>query len=252
MSALELLDPLQLPVASGTGFVVTYDETTGEEKKLKIEAPVSKGDILIATEAGILQKLPIGSNGQVLTADSTEAKGAKWAAASSGIIVDTAPANEPTHAISSQWAYGVQGDRTGWREDFESKSLYTQASPTALTWYNLGSSSIGPFGASGEKWKVGFFCIVRIDASSVTDLSIALSEAAATAPVDNRFMFSCVTLVGGSSTTAFFATAYKEDIVTLTGAASYYLNLRANGTGLTNLRLRGDIGATRIWAQRIK
>jgi hypothetical protein len=44
----------------------------------------TKGDILVATAADTLARLGVGSDDQVLTADSTEATGLKWAAGGSG------------------------------------------------------------------------------------------------------------------------------------------------------------------------
>lgn len=49
----------------------------------------TKGDILIATGATTLAKLGVGSNDQVLTADSGEASGVKWADAAGPAIVST-------------------------------------------------------------------------------------------------------------------------------------------------------------------
>lgn len=44
----------------------------------------AKGDLIAATAADTVSRLAVGTNGQVLTADSTAATGLKWAAASSG------------------------------------------------------------------------------------------------------------------------------------------------------------------------
>ncbi len=44
----------------------------------------TKGDLLVATGSTALTKLGVGTNGHVLTADSAEASGIKWAAASGG------------------------------------------------------------------------------------------------------------------------------------------------------------------------
>ena len=38
----------------------------------------AKGDVLVASTSGVVDNLAVGTNGQVLTADSTQALGAKW------------------------------------------------------------------------------------------------------------------------------------------------------------------------------
>jgi hypothetical protein len=44
----------------------------------------SKGDMFVATGDNTVGKLQVGSNGTVLTADSNEASGVKWATAAGG------------------------------------------------------------------------------------------------------------------------------------------------------------------------
>lgn len=51
----------------------------------------AKGDVLVGTAADTVDRLAVGTDGHVLTADSAQSKGIKWAAASGGIaatIVD--------------------------------------------------------------------------------------------------------------------------------------------------------------------
>ncbi len=46
----------------------------------------TKGDLAVATGADAASKLAVGSNGQVLTADSTQTTGVKWGAAGAGAM----------------------------------------------------------------------------------------------------------------------------------------------------------------------
>lgn len=55
-----------LPTASAVGAIPTSTVTT-------------KGDLLAATGSGTVVRVPVGTNGQTLVADSTQSSGMKWA-----------------------------------------------------------------------------------------------------------------------------------------------------------------------------
>jgi hypothetical protein len=60
-----------------------YDLANAAVAKSIVDA---KGDLIAATAADTVSRLAVGTNGQVLTADSAEATGMKWASSSSGAL----------------------------------------------------------------------------------------------------------------------------------------------------------------------
>ncbi len=68
----------------------------------------AKGDIIAATAADTVARLGVGTNGQVLTADSAESTGIKWATPSSGgmTLLSTSTLNNGT---SAQNITGITG-----------------------------------------------------------------------------------------------------------------------------------------------
>jgi len=82
----------------------------------------TKGDLIVFGKKN--ERLPVGTNGQVLTADSAQALGVKWAAASGGSSYTKYDPDEPpgsAHAkddefndasIDAKWAWANQGSAT--------------------------------------------------------------------------------------------------------------------------------------------
>jgi len=63
----------------------------------------AKGDLIVATAADTVSRIAVGSNDQVLTADSSTSTGVKWATASSGgmTLLSTTTCSGTTTTVSS-------------------------------------------------------------------------------------------------------------------------------------------------------
>jgi hypothetical protein len=75
-----------LSKTSGTDLAYTW-VTTDDTNAIQNAIVDAKGDLIAATANDTPARLAVGTNGQILTADSTAATGLKWAAASSGAVV---------------------------------------------------------------------------------------------------------------------------------------------------------------------
>ena len=69
----------------------------------------AKGDTYVATASGVVTRLAVGSNDQVLTADSTQAKGMKWAAVPNSVASQTGNSGKylTTDGTNTSWAAAV-------------------------------------------------------------------------------------------------------------------------------------------------
>lgn len=78
-----------LPTFSGTGGKVLQDSGVAPGSLVAKSLVTTKGDIIAASAASTPARVTVGTDGQVLTADSASAAGVKWATASGGGL--TAP-----------------------------------------------------------------------------------------------------------------------------------------------------------------
>ena len=69
--------------------VLTSDDLNFFKTAIQPSTATAKGDLLAATGSGVVTRLAVGTNTQVLTADSTQATGIKWATPTSGYTQPT-------------------------------------------------------------------------------------------------------------------------------------------------------------------
>jgi hypothetical protein len=97
-------------VKDGAAAIRTLGSSIDSTLKTQIDAQIpdslltTKGDLIAATGASTPARLGVGTNGQVLTADSAEASGVKWATAGGGgmtLLSTTTIATQTSVTISS-------------------------------------------------------------------------------------------------------------------------------------------------------
>ncbi len=88
----------------------------------------TKGDILVAQSSSVLTKLGVGSNSQVLTADSSQATGIKWAQGAGSNLSQNYNAGETLNAGDAVYVYPILRSATlnG------TTQYFTAADPSAL------------------------------------------------------------------------------------------------------------------------
>lgn len=86
------------------------NEVNGKVDKATLTA---KGDLYVATNSGTVTNLPVGTNNQVLMADSTQTTGVKWGTVSNGTFSDTAFALQDNTDATKKLTFELSGLTTG-------------------------------------------------------------------------------------------------------------------------------------------
>jgi hypothetical protein len=73
----------------------------------------AKGDLIVATTDSTVSRLGVGTNGHLLTADSAEATGVKWAAAPISLPTQSGNTGRylTTNGSSASWAQAWEDDQ---------------------------------------------------------------------------------------------------------------------------------------------
>ena len=147
----------------------------------------TKGDLY--TYSTTDARLAVGTNGQVLTADSAEATGIKWATPASG-----APAEDWT-LISSQAS--TSGSTITWSSLGSYNKLYlminfsSTAAATNDVYLDVNSSTASNFVVGGIKYNYSSGCTISPFASSAIRLTIAKIASSYTSLTAGVFINNC-------------------------------------------------------------
>lgn len=176
----------------------------------------AKGDLLVASSSSVLAKLAIGSVTQVLTVDSTQSTGLKWADPSLNVSMIPKPEITTFDVASSL----MSGATTGFVSKF---TIPSRIVVNKVSWNISGVATSGQFkfGMFSEDGQTQLFSIAMPTASSVGIYSA--SVASVSVPVGKAY----VVLVPVST-----ANIAPNSYVTDTGNAIQLLNNNISGEPL--------------------
>jgi hypothetical protein len=159
------------------GGVLTWSGAAWEPLALPVIAPDvatdviwdGKGDLAVGTGANAAARLPVGGDGQVLTADNTQATGVKWAAPASAPAVSLGFAQVTIAASASRYFYVVH-----WRNTLHLRFAESSGSSSLRVYYDStlvytspgnGASHVVNVDLSGFGLTAGTVYAVRLRAS---------------------------------------------------------------------------------------
>lgn len=133
---------------------------------------------------------------------------------------------------------GFPMDRTKWTVSLTDSSDQTQSTPTASTWYNLGSLSLTiPIGS----WDVSYNLVgrcVESSATTTTDFRATLSTAN-NSESDTNFTVR-VFLLAASAAQQIQQLITKQKDLVLTSKTTYYLNAQTQNNNIDSITFRGS------------
>ena len=116
-------------VKAGTGITITAETNDVQINAAGIAvdpAFTAKGDLITGTGSGAAAKTPLGTNGQVLVADSTQSTGVKWSPAPSGLPSMTGNAGKVLGTDGSNGIWQTPtGSSTGFIDGGNATSTYS-------------------------------------------------------------------------------------------------------------------------------
>jgi hypothetical protein len=153
---------------------------------------------------------------------------------------------EITNAMYShaKYPFGFPSDPLKWSVVVTNTTEYTQNSPTAGTWYNLGSINISvPIG----KWDISYELAMEQNRASADYITMFPTLSTTSSSASDGNWRSVLQVKPMTNYTVPFYKIRKGML--FTSKTTYYLNIMTDQSGTTNIRIRGSLLTTKIVAE---
>lgn len=147
-------------------------------------AAPTKGDLLVSAGGGSFDRLGVGTDGQAIVADSTQALGMKWAGVAASRVIGKRTTSVSTVGTTYAAGADVLASPLSFTADGSSDYLVTLATP------QLTNPGIITFAFNLDSAEAGVFTIVGNSEQIPTTRGILLAPSAAAHTLNVRFFVS--------------------------------------------------------------